>query len=79
VNVFGRGDGYYDQSIPLSLEASDDGDTYRAVAQRDTPFSADDPWLIKPIDLVARFIRLRTLRRSYLVLGEVEVYGRKAK
>jgi hypothetical protein len=79
VKVFGRGDDTLDQSIPLSLEVSDDDRTYRAVAQRDTPFSADDPWVIEPTGLVARFVRLQTLRRSYLVLSEVEVYGRKVR
>jgi len=77
VKVFGRGDGYYDQSIPLALETSDDGTTYRAIATRAEPFSADDPWVIPTDNLVTRFLRLHTLRRSYLVLGEVEVYGQK--
>jgi hypothetical protein len=28
---------------------------------------------------VTRYLRLRTMRRSYLVLGEVEVYGNDVK
>jgi len=76
--VFGRGDSYHDQSIPLAFEASDDGTTYRIIANRQEPFSADDPWIVTPAGLVTRYIRLRTLRRSYLVLGEVEVYGQKS-
>ncbi|HEV3189013.1 MAG TPA: discoidin domain-containing protein [Polyangiaceae bacterium] len=77
IKVFGRGDGYNDQSIPLALEASDDGSSYRQVAVRNDPFSEADPWEIEPPPpFAARFVRLRTLRRSYLVLGEVEVYKR---
>jgi hypothetical protein len=77
IKVFGRGDGYNDQSVPLALEVSDDGSNYRQVAVRNDPFSEADPWEIAPPPpLAARFIRLRTLRRSYLVLGEVEVYKR---
>jgi len=79
LKVYGRGDGYYDQSIPLVLEVADDDASYRPVATRAEPFSADDPWVIRPTGLVARFVRLRTMRRSYLVLGEVEVFGRKSK
>jgi hypothetical protein len=78
VKVYGRGDGYYDQSVPLALEVSDDGTTYRQIAQRAEPFSSSDPWVVKP-DVPAQFIRLHTLRHSYLVLGEVEVFGPKAK
>lgn len=79
VKVYGRGDGYYDQSIPLALEVSDDGSSYRQIGLRTEPFSASDPWVVKPVDVTAQFIRLRTLRNSYLVLGEVEAFGQKRK
>jgi hypothetical protein len=78
IKVFGRGDaGPYDQSIPLALEASDNGTDYGQIALRAEPFSDSDPWVVKPAPpLVARYLRLRTMRRSYLVLTEVEVYGK---
>jgi hypothetical protein len=79
VKVYGRGDGYYDQSIPLALEVSDDGTTYRQIAERAEPFSASDPWVIKPAGVVTQYVRLHTLRKSYLVLGEVEVYGHRPR
>lgn len=75
INVFGRADEHNGQSIPLALEASDDGTTYRQVALRTEPFSADAPWVITQA-FVTRFVRLRTQRRSYLVLSEVEVFGK---
>jgi hypothetical protein len=78
--VFGRTDGYYDQSIPLALEVSDDGSDYRQVASRTEVFSDYDPWVVKlEPSPVARYVRLRTMRQSYLVLGEVEVYGHDIK
>ncbi len=79
VKVYGRGDGTYDQSIPLALEVSDDGTSYRKIAERTEPFSELGPWVVKPEDLTTRFIRLRTERRSVLVLSEVEVNGRVPK
>jgi hypothetical protein len=79
IKVFGRGDGVNDQSIPLSLEVSTDGDAYRQIGIRAEPFSESDPWVVKTGPLVTRYIRLKTLRHSYLVLGEVEVNGKKAK
>jgi hypothetical protein len=80
IEVFGRGDGHYDQSLPLVLEISDSGAEYDQVASRMEPFSASEPWVIKPEPpLVTRYVRLRTARRSYLVLSEVEVYGTAIK
>jgi hypothetical protein len=79
VKVYGRGDGYYDQSIPLALELSEDGTNYHQVAERAEPFSSSDPWVVKSVGQVAQFVRVHTLRHSYLVLGELEVYGQKPK
>ncbi|MDP9036167.1 MAG: discoidin domain-containing protein [Myxococcota bacterium] len=76
VKVFGRGDGYNDQSIPLALEVSDDGAVFRKIAERTEAFSEADPWVVEVSPLVTRFVRLRTERHSVLVLSEVEVYGR---
>jgi hypothetical protein len=75
VKVFGRGDCCHDQSIPITLEVSDDGTSFRSIADRTTEFSEADPWLIKPDSLVTRYVRLRSTRRTVLVLSEVEVYG----
>jgi hypothetical protein len=77
IRVFGRDDCCFDQSVPLALEVSDDGSTYRKVTERTQPFSQADPWVVTPQEVVARYLRLRTLRKSYLVLGEVEVNGHK--
>jgi hypothetical protein len=81
IEVFGRSDaGPYDQSIPLALETSQTGADYGILASRTEPFSDSDPWVIKPAPpLVTRYLRLRTTRRSYLVLSEVEVYGNAIK
>jgi hypothetical protein len=77
VKVYGRSDCCFDQSIPISLEISDDGVTYREVAARSEKFSDYDPWVVTPGQM-GRYVRLRVHRRTYLVLNEVEVYGRKA-
>jgi hypothetical protein len=66
----------FDQSIPLAFEVSLDGKNYREAARRDEPFSQFDPWEVTLDNERARFVRFRTLRDTYLVLGEVEVYGR---
>ena len=72
----GRGDCCFDQSIPLAIEVSDDGVTYREMARRTSPFSQKEPWVVALPRVAARFVRLRTLRHSVLVVSELEVYGR---
>jgi hypothetical protein len=79
VRVFGRGDCCFDQSIPLALEASEDDATFHEIAARSEKFGESDPWIVKLGPLVTRYLRLRTERRSVLVLSEVEVYGARAK
>jgi hypothetical protein len=79
IKVFGRGDSDFGQSVPIALEVSDDGTAYQEISRRADPFSEDNPWVITPPSLTTRFIRLHTLRHSYLVLSEVEVFGAPPK
>jgi hypothetical protein len=79
VEAYGRADCCFDQSIPLAFEISLDGKAYEQVATRTEIFRQTDPWVIPGAGRVARFVRFRVLRKTYLVLGEVEVYGRPAK
>lgn len=76
ITVFGRADCCFDQSLPLVVEVSNDGLKYRPVAERNEPFTQYEPWRFVPEkSLVARFLRLRTTRLTYLVVSEVEVRG----
>jgi hypothetical protein len=79
VKIYGRGDCCFDQSVPLALEVSDDGTTYRQIAERTQSFSQSDPWIVRPDRTLARFVRLHVMRRSYLVVSEVVVNGRSPK
>lgn len=75
VRVFARHDCCLDQSVPMAIETSTDGEQYVAVAQRDEPFDQVDPWTITPRGISARYIRVRVLRLAVLVLSEIEVIG----
>jgi hypothetical protein len=79
VKVYGRGDCCFDQSVPLTMETSTDGTSFKAIAERASDFSQSAPWVVYPQSSTARFLRLRTQRTSYLVLSEVEVNGHVAK
>ena len=78
VEIYGRGDCCYDQSLPLILEVSDNGKSYRPIAERTTSFNEYDPWVVKPAGQRARFVRLRADHHGLLVLGEVVVHGDRA-
>ncbi len=74
LKVVGRAECCYDQAIPLAVEVSQDGQAFTEIARRTEPFTQYEPWVVRPGPTRARYIRLRTLRHSYLVLSELEVY-----
>ncbi len=77
IAAFGRADCCFTQSIPLALELSLDGRTYRRVGLRTTAFTQFDPWVTEFRPRArARFVRLKTLENANLVVSEVEVYAR---
>jgi hypothetical protein len=75
VRVYGRTDCCYDQSVPLSLDISEDGKAFRSIAERTKPFTGFEPWTVKPKRAKARFVRLRRKAAGFLVLAEVEVFS----
>ena len=77
VRVYNRNDTNFDDGLPFTLELSEDGDHFEAVATRETHFGTtrfDRPWVIKLPGKPARFVRVRATH--YLALSEVEVFGR---
>jgi hypothetical protein len=77
--VFGRHDCCFDQSVPLAFEISDDDVNYRTIATRTEPFVSLLPWVVKPLQVEARYVRVRVLRHSVLALTEIAVYGRRVR
>jgi hypothetical protein len=74
--VYGRHDCCFDQSVPMLFEGSDDGETFRLIAERKDPFDQVRPWVILPGSARARFVRLRSTKKTPLVLAEVELNGK---
>jgi len=77
VDVYNRVDGWFNDCLPLVVELSLDGKSYREIGRRETYFSADPPWAIAGHGQPARYVRVRVARRSYLTLSEIEVFGTK--
>ena len=79
VKVYNRGDGWFDDCLPLVVEFSVDGEKYSPIARREAHFDQDPPWTIDAREQPARYVRIRVDRRSYLALTEVEVFAKKKK
>jgi hypothetical protein len=79
IAVYNRSDGWWDDCLPLVVELSRDGATYAEVGRREEYFGFNTPWTIMASGRIARIVRLRVARPSYLALGRVEVFGKKLK
>jgi hypothetical protein len=77
VKVYNRGDGWFDDCLPLVVELSADGQNYFPIGRREVHFDQQPPWVIDAQKHRARYVRLRVDRRSYIALSEVEVIGKK--
>jgi hypothetical protein len=77
IAVTNRADGWWDDCLPLVVELSRDDKTYTELARRETHFGFDTPWVIPASERMARYVRVRVARRSYLALGRVEIFGYK--
>ncbi|MEB2310297.1 MAG: discoidin domain-containing protein [Sorangiineae bacterium] len=76
--VSNRGDGYFDEILPVALALSSDGRKWAEVAERTTTFTEKEPWVAKVDGVPARYVRLQVKKKhAYLWASEIEVYGRK--
>jgi hypothetical protein len=76
VKVYNRTDCLFGGAVPLTLEFSTDGIRFHSVDQRTTAFSGTWPWVYRPQDAPARFVRIHGHPGGYVVVTEIEVYGR---
>jgi hypothetical protein len=77
IAITNRADGWWDDCLPLVVELSRDDRTYTELARRESHFGFDTPWIIPASGRMARYVRVRVARRSYLALGRVEIFGDK--
>lgn len=71
VVTYNRADCCQERTIPLQLLVSDDGKSFRKVAERREAF---DVWSAKGLKVKGRYIRLQLAGSNFLHLSEVEVY-----
>jgi hypothetical protein len=75
VVVYNRGDGYFDEGLPFTLQISLDGATFTDVEKRATHFSQTEPWVAKLNGASARYVRIFPGPGKYVTLSEVEVFA----
>jgi hypothetical protein len=73
--VYNRGDGWFDDCLPLQVEVGVTDDALHVLATRDKGFTQFNPWVIR-LDESVRFIRLTKKGHGSCALSEVGVYSR---
>ena len=76
IQVYNRGDGYFDEGLPFSLQLSVDGAAFYELEKRTTSFSQSAPWVAKAGGKKARFVRVEGAPGKYVSLSELEVYAK---
>jgi hypothetical protein len=79
IKVYNRGDGSLQASLPLTLQVSEDGAHFTDVGTRQIFFGQQDmPWrLFLDQPQRARYVRVIGQPGKYVVLSELEVFGRR--
>jgi hypothetical protein len=70
--IYGRGDGRFEFNLPLTVDLSDDGTTFRAAGACAEIFTQATPCVVNLAHQRARFVRVSA---DEVVLSEVEVYA----
>jgi hypothetical protein len=70
--IYGRGDGHLESGLPLSVDLSDDGVTFRVAGACRDIFTQATPCVVSLVHQRARFVRVAA---AEVVLSEVEVYA----
>ena len=69
--VFNRADCCQERAIPLSVDVSDDGTTFRNIANR---YAIFEEWTVKGLHEKGRYVRFQLKATQYFHLAEVEIY-----
>jgi F5/8 type C domain-containing protein len=75
VKVYNRGDGWFDDALPVTVQLSLNGKDFVDVGTRTTTFGQLVPWTLKVGHQRARWVRVRGADGKYLALSELEVFG----
>jgi hypothetical protein len=75
VTIYNRGDGSWDSALPIDIEVSTDGKTYKSVGTARETFTSTAPCTTKLDEASISWVRVTGRRDSSLGLSEIEVNG----
>lgn len=76
VVVYHRSDGFEQESLPLTLELSEDHTTWKDMGTKRELFTSTDPWVTACGGARSRYVRLLLHGKGYIALSEIEVFGK---
>jgi hypothetical protein len=76
VKVYNRGDGWFNDGLPMTVQLSTDGTWFVDVETRRASFTQAAPWLVNARREPARYVRVRGTAGKYIALSELEVFAR---
>jgi hypothetical protein len=76
VKVYNRGDGWFDDGLPMTLLFSTNGTDFKEVDKRTTSFGQWLPWTYGAHHQTARYIRIAGAPGKYVALSELVVSGK---
>jgi hypothetical protein len=79
VKAYNRGDGWFNDGLPMTLQLSENGRDFVDIETRTTSFTQKKPWSTLAGHRLARYIRIRGARGRYVSLSELEAFGEKKK
>jgi hypothetical protein len=77
IKVYNRGDGWLLDSLPLTLQVSEDGVDFADVDKRTVFFGQLVPWKVELPHRRVRYIRVRGMNEKDVVLRQLEVFGHR--
>ena len=76
VVVYHRSDGFERESLPLTLQLSEDHASWRDMGTRTALFTSAEPWVAACNGARGRYVRLTLHGKGYIALSEIEVFGK---
>ena len=78
VKIYNRGDGWFDDGLPMTLEFSENGTDFTEIDKRTKSFGQRVPGMADRLGKKpARYVRIDGNRGGYVALNEIEVFGKK--
>jgi hypothetical protein len=77
VKVYNRGDGWFDDGLPMTLQFSENGTDFVEVDKRTLNFGQFSPWSFNAQQKKARYVRVTGAHGTFVALSELEVFGKK--